>query len=96
MTCLLCDSEGDLSAVVGGTYYANICRPCLSRLTSDSAFSSGFQGYDRRRQYEDYAQDTVQPWDASGKPRLEFARLYPKQAELMYDKETLAELKSRM
>jgi hypothetical protein len=97
MACQKCKSNIEtVSAMVGSKYYPDICRPCLSMLKGDSSFSSGFQGFDRRRTYEDYAQDTVQPWDANGKPRLEFLRLYPAQAAKTYDKDTLEQLKRQL
>lgn len=91
-----CDHTDDTrSAVIGGVYYDKICPLCIARM-STNGFSSGFQGFDRRRQYEDHAQDVVQPWDANGKPRLEFLRLYPSQAAKMYDKQTLDELRRQL
>lgn len=97
MKCQQCKTnDSAVSAMVGGKYYSGICRPCLSDLQGDNSFSSGFQGFDRRRQWEDHAQDTVQPWDASGKPNVEFLRLYPRQAEKMYNKEILQELRRKL
>jgi hypothetical protein len=82
--------------MIGGKYYPNICKECVARLEGDNSFSSGFQGFDRRRQYEDYAQDTVQPWDANGKPSVEFLRLYPESAAKQYSKEILEELRRKL
>jgi hypothetical protein len=97
MTCQECKADIEtVSAMVGGKYYSSICRPCLADLQGDNSFSSGFQGFDRRRTYEDYAQDAVQPWDANGKPRLEFLRLYPESAAKQYDKKTLDELRRQL
>lgn len=97
MTCQVCKADvTTVSALAGGIYHANICRPCLTDLQGDNSFSSGFQSFDRRRQYEDYAQDTVQPWDANGKPSLEFLRLYPQSAAKQYSKEILDELKRKL
>lgn len=96
MKCQKCKINEGVSALVGGTHYPNICTSCIAALSGDNSFSSGFQGFDRRRQYEDYAQDTVQPWDANGKPRLEFLRLYPESAAKQYSKEILEELRRQL
>lgn len=82
------------TAMVGGKYYKHICESCLG--TSDDDLSSGAASYDRRRQYEDYAQDTIQPYDANGKPRVEFYRLYPEAALKVYGPEVVAQLKRKI
>lgn len=95
--CIECRIKASTgSAVIGKVYYKNLCSACKSKLSGDSSFSSGFQGFDRRRQYEDYAQDTVQPWDANGKPNVEFLRLYPQSAAKQYSKEILDELRRKL
>lgn len=83
------------SAYIQGIYYRNICDSCIGISESDDALSSGGAGYDRRRGYEDNAQDTIQPFDANG-PNAEFARLYPRQAEKVFDKKTLDKLKRKI
>ena len=82
-----------ISALVNGKYYENITRKEMAQLTGGDGLSSGHQGYDRRRTYEDYAQDTVQPYDAAGKPRPEFYRLYPSQAEKVFSKSEIDDVK---
>lgn len=91
-----CESCGKLqhhtvTAVVNHVYYRHICSVCLG----GAEISSNAIGYDRRRQYEDHADETVQPYNASG-PNIEFARLYPRQAEKIYPKDVLDELKRKM
>jgi hypothetical protein len=85
--------DDTLSAVVNGKYYENITREELATLTGGDSLSTGYQGYDRRRQYEDHAQDTVQPYDAAGKPRAEFYRLYPDAAQKVFSKDEIKQVK---
>ena len=82
-----------VSAIAGGVYYAHICRGCLGGYNED--VSSNSAGYERRRGYEDNAQDTIQPYDANG-PNPEFARLYPRQAAKVFSPETLEKLKRKI
>jgi hypothetical protein len=88
-------SDNTISAYINSKYYPAITRSELNALQTDSQFSSGHQGFDRRRQYEDLAQDTVQPYDAKG-PNSEFYRLYPKQAEKVFTKEEIEEVKRKL
>lgn len=89
--CDACHKEKvTVSAVVNGKYYPHICHACIG----GTDISSGGASFDRRRDYEDNAQDTIQPYDAKG-PNPEFARLYPKQAEHVYKPEVLAELRKQ-
>jgi hypothetical protein len=81
------------TALVGGIYYGNVCPDCLGDEADE--VSSNAAGYDRRRGYEDNAQDTVQPYDANG-PNSEFARLYPNQAKKVFTPEVLERLKRKM
>lgn len=82
------------TALVGGKYYKSICDNCLG--DSENDISGNAASYERRRGYEDYAQDTIQPYDANGKPRVEFLRLYPDSALKVYDPEVVAELKRQI
>ena len=84
-----------ISAVVNGVYYSSITKAELSALSGISITSSS-AGYDRRRNYEDHAQDTVQPYDAGGKPRPEFYRLYPSQAEKIFTKSEIESVKNKI
>lgn len=81
--------------MVDGKYYRNICTDCIGSAEADDSISSGGAGYDRRRGYEDNAHDTIQPYDANG-PNPEFARLYPRQAEKVFDGKTLDKLKRKI
>lgn len=78
------------AALVGGKYYRHICGRCLNSGNDD--ISSNAAGYERRRGYEDNAQDTVQPYTATG-PNPEFYRLYPLQAEKMFSPEEVADIR---
>jgi len=85
-----------ISACVNGKYYPSITRGELGMLNSDSNFSAGAQSNDRRRQYEDHAQDTVQPYDAGGNPRPEFYRLYPDKAPKVFTEAELELVRSKL
>lgn len=96
MTDELCESchldkPNTVTAMVGGVYYRHICRRCLG----SEDISSNAAGFDRRRQYEDYAQDTVQPYDAKG-PNVEFYRLYKSAAEKVFNNEQIEELRRKL
>lgn len=84
------------SAIINGVYYPSITRKEMDELTHNSSFSSGAQSNERRRQYEEHAQDTVQPYDAAGKPRAEFYRLYPEQASKVFTKDEITQVKSAL
>lgn len=82
------------TAMVGGKYYKSICDSCLGQAEDD--ISGNAASYERRRGYEDNAQDTIQPYDANGKPRVEFLRLYPAAALKVYGAAVVAELKRKI
>lgn len=84
-----------VSSVVNGKYYPSITRAELAALQSDSLPSSGAASFDRRRTYEDHADETIQPYNAAG-PNAEFLRLYPESAEKVFNKETIEKLKSKL
>lgn len=92
--CELClEARDTRAAVVAGKYYPSICSSCLNG--SNDSYSTGAQSFDRRRQYEDHAQDTIQPYDAKG-PNLEFFRQYPEQSKKIYNKATIEQLKRKI
>lgn len=97
MTCSSClkPSTNTRTVVVNGVYYPGMCDSCLTSLKGDSSISSGSASFDRRRQYEDHAQDTVQPYTASG-PNPEFFRLYPEQAKKMFSHDVIEQLKKKI
>jgi hypothetical protein len=82
------------TAVVNGTYYKVICARCLGDTHDD--ISSNAAGFERRRGYEDNAQDTIQPYDANGQPRSEFARLYPDTAKKVFTDDELQQVKRKI
>jgi hypothetical protein len=92
--CQSCGNERPTkTAVVNGKYYSAICNFCLGQ-TEDS-FSSNAAGFDRRRQFEDFAQDTIQPYTAAG-PNPEFYRMYPAQAAKVFSPEQIEEIKRKL
>lgn len=97
MTCKVCnDREASHAAVIANVYYPQLCALCRIKLSGDSSFSSGYQSFTRRRGFEDMAQDAVQPYDAAGKPRSEFYRLYPRQAAKIFTKDEISEVKRKL
>lgn len=88
-------SEDLISTIVGGKYYPNITKAELAILQGDHAFSYGAQSNERRRGYEDMAQDTVQPYNAKG-PNSEFYRLYPRQAAKVFTKDEIEQVKRQL
>lgn len=91
-----CESCGEMKptnkAYVNNRYYRAICADCMP--VTD--FTSSAVGYDRRRQYEDNAQDTIQPFDAAGKPNPEFYRLYPTAARKTFSKDEIDQVKRKL
>lgn len=81
------------SALFKGKYYSAICANCLTSEYDD--ISSNSAGYERRRGYEDHADETIQPYNANG-ANIEFARLYPEAASKVFDKDTLNELRRKI
>lgn len=95
----VCESCGKsfintIVAMVNGKYYKSICSACIGY--SEDEISSNAAGYDRRRGYEDNAQDTVQPYDAVGKPNVEFLRLYPRAAAKVFGPAVTEQLKRKI
>lgn len=94
--CIVCRiNEATHMATVDGMYYPKLCSGCLTKLRGDSSFSYGAQSHERRRGYEDMAQDAVQPYNAKG-PNSEFYRLYPRQAEKIFTKDEIEQVKRQL
>lgn len=97
MICLNCNQEKHSStfktAVVGGVYFKHICNDCLS--VPLDGVSSIAASHERNRQYEDNAQDTIQPYDAAG-ANPEFLRLYPDAAKKTFSPEVIEQLKRKL
>lgn len=94
-TCSSCKQikSATVPAVIAGIYYKHVCSSCLGANADE--ITSSAAGYERRRGYEDNAQDTIQPYDAHG-PNAEFARLYPQQAKKVFKPEVLEDLKRKI
>jgi hypothetical protein len=90
MNCLELVYE-TITAIYNGEYYTSICRGCLG----DNQISSGAASFNRRRDWEDRAADTVQPYTASG-PNVEFLRLYPDKARKMFSPKEITELERKI
>lgn len=88
--CEHCRNQpGVLSAVIGGTYYRQLCHDCKHRLTATYMPSSGQASYNRQRDLEDHEADIQQPWGADGKPNSAFIRLYPEKARTHFSDEEM-------
>lgn len=99
MSLSLCGSCNTMkhtrTAMVNGKYYKCICSECIGESAAYDGISSGVAGYERRRGYEDNAQDTIQPYDANG-PSSEFARLYPGTAKKVFGEQVYNQLRSKI
>lgn len=84
------DKPDTKAAYLNGRYYRHICPKCLGQ---GDTITSSAAGYERRRGYEDNAQYTIQPYDANGKPRAEFYRLYPQAAGKVFKASELEQVK---
>lgn len=82
------------TAMLAGRYYKQICASCLG--SNDDELSGNAASYERRRNYEDNAQDTIQPYDANGKPRSEFYRLYPQAAGKVFNKDQINDIRRKI
>lgn len=93
MTCESCHQTkpNTTAAVVNGVYYRQVCQRCLG----GTDISSGAASFNRRRDYEDNAQDTIQPYDSVG-PNVEFLRLYPDTARKVFKPEVIEQLKKKL
>ncbi len=94
MLCQSCQIEkpNTKTALVDGVYYKAVCAACLGT----EEISSLVAAHNRHRDYEDNAQDTIQPYDAAGNGRSEFLRLYPVAAAKIYSPEVIEELKRKL
>jgi hypothetical protein len=81
-----------VTAVIDGVYYKHVCQSCKG---NKGDISSGVASFNRRRDWEDNAAETVQPYDASG-PNPEFLRLYPDKAAKMFKPDVLEQLKRKI
>lgn len=81
------------TAMFKGKYWKAICAFCLG--DADDDISSNVAGYERRRGYEDNAQDTIQPYNANG-PNPEFARLYPAAARKAFGEQLFNDLRRKI
>jgi hypothetical protein len=95
MKCDNCQLEKDSTKPVvwNGIYYPHLCHDCLQDI--DPGISSAAAGFDRRRQYEDHAEDTVQPYNATG-PNEQFYRLYPVEAAKVFTPEEIEQVKKKL
>jgi hypothetical protein len=82
--CLRCQSRSsDVSGIIAGVYYKELCRFCLL-----PQVSSGEASYNRQRDLEDHLADIAQPY-VGGKPNPDFIRIYPDKARAMFSADEL-------
>lgn len=84
--CEICGGEARLSAVIDGMYYQNVCLSCKN---ASLKVASGHARWKRSIDAEDHLADLVQPFLPDGSRNPEFARLYPKQAEKLFNEENV-------
>lgn len=81
--CLINNSE--ISAVIDGVYYKNVCLPCNGK----DQVSSGHARWLRSIDAEDNEAAIQQPYNSDGTINTRFAKLYPKQAAALFSDEEL-------
>lgn len=87
ITCVICKTAtATHSGVVNGTYYKHVCSACL---TKKNRVSSGHARWSRTIDTEDHQADLMQPFNADGTLNVDFARMYPTQAEAIFTPEQL-------
>lgn len=84
MKCSECHNPSQLSAVINGVYYKNLCDDCKRGLSSGQV-SSGQARFERSIDLEDHELDIQQPHNADGTANLRFIRAYPKQARAIFN-----------
>lgn len=88
--CDICHTKSNnLRALVSnGQFYQGVCDVCRggSNLVPMDA------AYQKARDREDYAKETLQPYDADGKPNKDFFIAYPHLQEDMLTPEERAEI----
>jgi hypothetical protein len=85
--CEICGTNsGNLSAVISGTFYKHVCSACNSK---GSQVSSGHAKWLRSMDVEDNEAAIQQPWNADGTINTRFAKLYPKQAAVLFSEDDL-------
>lgn len=73
-------NEGDISAIIAGEYYTNLCADCRAHLNAGQSISSGHARWSRSIDLEDMEYAIQQPRNADGTPNRRFVQLYPEQA----------------
>lgn len=90
MICDVCHKrKAEVSAIVNGSYYKNLCKPCKAQLSMGQMPNSGHARWARDIDLQDHEADIQQPWGKDGKPNAQFIRLYPKQAAAVFTKQQM-------
>jgi len=85
--CEIClTNPGNLSAVIGGTYYKHVCTACNGK---GAGVSSGHAKWMRSIDAEDHQFDLAQPYNADGTPNADFIKAYPKQSAAVFSKDDM-------
>lgn len=88
--CSVCKTNpSELSAVVSGVFYKDLCRDCKALLHKGQSPSSGHARWERSIDAEDHEGDIQQPYNADGTINVKFAKLYPKQAKELFSEEQI-------
>lgn len=83
-------NPSNLSAIIQGVYYADLCYDCKTDLTANiSAVSSGHARWSRSVDLEDHEHEIQQPYNKDGTPNTRFMKLYPEQAKALFSEEDM-------
>lgn len=86
MKCKICNSRPrQISAVINGVYYPDICLECKQT----NHVSSGQARWERSIDMEDHELDIQQPYNADGTPNARFIKAYPKQAAAVFNEKQM-------
>lgn len=67
-------------------YYREVCGSCK---LSNNIVSSGHASWSRTIDIEDHEADVQQPYNSDGTINTRFAKLYPKQAKVLFTEEQI-------
>lgn len=87
--CVRCgNNPASSNIIVDGVYYKDICQSCRF-LLAPIKVSSGHARWERDIDIIDHEADIQQPYNSDGTINAGFAKLYPKQASVLFSPEQL-------
>lgn len=82
MNCVKCGLKpATVSAVLEGQYYRFLCEDCRPQ----PKVNSGHARWERDLDAQDHEADIQQPYNKDGSINARFAKLYPKQAKVLFN-----------